>query len=88
MFIRNNFSNMTFFTVKTTGKGSKKILYPLSEIEKISSDLNPDLSSEYTKITMNNGVVLKVCETTDQIEELLNDKNLKDDEFVLTAYRP
>jgi len=79
---------MKFFTVKTDEQGTKKILYPLSAITKISEDLNPDFSSEYTKITLNNGEVLNVCESTDEIQKLLNDNNLNEEDFVLTAYRP
>ncbi|GEM_PF-6434359 len=49
---------MTFFTVKTDERGSNKILYPFSAIAKISADLDTDFSSDYTKITLNNGEVL------------------------------
>lgn len=76
-----------FFTVQTDEKGTKKVLYPFSAITKISSDLNADLSSDYTKISLNDGTVINVRESIDDIQELLDDNGLKDDDFILTAYR-
>jgi len=78
---------MKLFTIKTDENGTKKTLYPFTAIASITADLNPDLSSNYTKITLSDGTVLNVFESIDEIQELLNNSDFNDKDFVLTAYR-
>ncbi|MDR2274369.1 MAG: hypothetical protein LBF27_25905 [Sphingobacterium sp.] len=77
---------MKFFTIKTDASGSKKIMYPLDSIGKISNDINQEFESEHTKIILTDGSVLKVEESINDIYELLKNNDVNDDDLVFTGY--